>query len=531
MSTRRLRSWGQLALGGALLLALWVLLVWVASRPALRTVVDLTPQQVNSVDPVTEDLLRELRASKAEIEFHLFYPSYPGQGADAEQQQLLRIRAQLRELTRLLLVRYQVLGGESVAIHAHDFYGDVDKTREMAQTFGYTAQDDAAVVVAVRMPGKERRFRKLSLLLDLGVIERPNPGVAPLQRGALPVLKRFVGEEQISSAIKSLLVEGTPVAYVLRDFSPYVRLDDAAGDSSYSLLLQSLQRIGFEVRQWESRTQPTVPEDAAIVLVLEPSLEFTDGVANALFEYVKRGGNVFVDYVWSAVPDANPRGGRFGELLGYEVGEEPIFHMIPDASGRTGGRLLSGDPAVAKLQLFVNGQHPTTRRIAESGRPLEVAGARALSERPGAPTAVRREVLLKTGEHGWRAIRGADGYPELVAPQVGLRSFDVGMAFELDVAPASAREHGAAKVGRAVVVSGLFCNNALMPLFGQFALNVCNWMAERRVLLDLKAPGYEAKYLQLQPQQLDRIHTFVFWGVPGFFLVVGVVVFWLRRRQ
>jgi hypothetical protein len=48
--------------------------------------------------------------------------------------------------------------------------------------------------------------------------------------------------------------------------------------------------------------------------------------------------------------------------------------------------------------------------------------------------------------------------------------------------------------------------------------------------MDLKAPGYEAKYLTMQPQQLARIGWFVVWGVPSAFLLVGLGVF-LRRRQ
>ena len=179
--------------------------------------------------------------------------------------------------------------------------------------------------------------------------------------------------------------------------------------------------------------------------------------------------------------------------------------------------------------MYVNPQHPTTRRIAQSGRPFEVATARALRERGGAPASVRREPLLRTGDQGWLAALGADGYPSFRAPGAALQSFDVGMAFELDVAPDQQRPNGP-KTGVAVVVSGVFCNNAGMALFGDFALNCCNWMAERKALMDLKAPGYEARYLTLQPQQLDRVGWFVVWGVPGVFLLLGFVVF-LRRRQ
>lgn len=528
MKARRLGLWLQLLFGGCLMLAAWVLLVWVSARPALKGLIDLTPQAVNSVDPATEDLLRELRAQRAEIEFHLFYPPSTGAPANDLQAQQFRIRDRLRELTRLLLVRYQYLGGESVTIATHDLYGDVARTREAAAAFDYKETESDLVVVAVRMPGKERRYRKLSLLLDLGRIELPNTGTPGMKAGSLPVLKGFVGEEQISSAIKSLLVEGTPVAYLLRDFSSLLSITGERGDS-YSLFLTSLAKSGFEVREWKTTAQATVPDDAALVIVLEPTADFTTRTAEALFAYVQRGGRVYVNYAWSPVDGSNPDGGRFGELLGYSLSEQPVFHLIRD-SRRTAGRGLDGDMAVSKLQMFVNPRHPTTRRIAEAGRPLEVAMARQLRERPGAPAAVRREPLLRTGDQGWLALPGPDGAPSYRAPQLQLQTFEVGMSFEVDVA-ADAVKPNAPKTGQVVVVAGVFCNNVGFQHFGDFALNICNWMAERRVLLDLKSPGYEAKYLQLQPQQLERIGWLLVWGAPGVFLVLGLGVFFVRRRQ
>lgn len=530
MILKRFGLWLSLLLGGLLMLAIWVLLVWVASRPALKALIDLTPQRVNSVDPATEELLRDLRQQKAEIEFHQFYPPYEGQAADDNKRQEFRIRDQLRELTRLLLLRYQHLGGESVKVIPHDLYGDPQRTREAAQAFDYRELESDVLVVAVRMPGKERRYRKLSLPLDLGRIDRPNPGAGPMSKVSLPVLKSFVGEEQISSTIKSLLVEGTPVAYLLNGFSPGLPVGEAGG--SYNLFLTALARTGFEVKVWEAKSQPAVPKDAAVVIVLEPRRNFTDAVADSLYAYVQRGGRVFVNYSWVGQPDWNPDGGKFGELLGYSLSEQPVFHLIPDGNNRTGGAGLDGHMAVTKLQLGVNDRHPTTRRIAEARRPMEVAGARAIRERADKPTNVTREPLLVTGNQGWLAEPGPDGYPSYRAPKVGLDSFVVGLACEVPVAtPEAERVPGTPATGQVVIVSGVFCNNTGMPLFGDLALNICNWMAERRVLLDLKSPGYEAKYLQLQPQQLARIGDFLVFGVPGVFLVLGALVIYMRRRQ
>ena len=532
MNLRRFRLLGKLLLAALLMLAVWVLLVWVASRPVFKRLIDLTPQRINSVDPVTEDLLAELRAEKVEVEFHLLYPPLEGLAQDQAGQQSLAIRQRLRDLTDLLLRRYQFLGGELVAIHHYDFYRDAAATRKAVQEFAYQAQEGEVVVVAMRQPGKEKRFRKLSLVSDLAVIDLPaTQQPLPGARMPVPVLKDFKGEEAISSALKSLLVQGIPVVYFLKGYSSTLDFRGTGG-FGYSDFRVVLGRLGFEVKDLSLRETQTVPADAAAVLVMEPTRDFVERDAVALFEYVKRGGRVFVNYVWSNDSESNPTGGKFGELLGYEVGARPVFHLIPDLHGRAGGRGMDGNNGVAKLQLFVSASHPTTRRHAEAGRPFEVAWARELRERPGGPREIVREELMRTGPQGWTAVPDANGEPSYRAPAVGLREFFVGMAFQVNP-PASGDNTaipGSPRPGQVVVVTGAFCNNAGMPFFGAIALNIVNWMTDRRVLLDIQGSRYEADHLDLKPQQIARIWYLLVCGVPGAFLLLGLVVY-LRRRN
>lgn len=528
MRGRRFAAVGSLAAAALLMLAVWVLLVWVASRPALKTLVDLTPQRVNSVDPVTEELLDELRAQKVEVDFHLFFPPVQGRAETPAEVQSLAIRSRLCDLTRILLRRYQWLGGENVVIHDHDFYGDAATTRDAAQRFDYKAAEGEVLVVAVTQPGKEPRHRKLSLVTDLALIDLPGvqSGVAPGARSSVPVLKDFRGEEAISSSLKSLLVQGTPVAYFVNGLSPDLDLHSASA-RGYSNFRAGLVQAGFDVRDLDLNTSGAVPADATLLIVLEPRSEFVDRDAETLFAFVRRGGRLFLDYSWSGLPDWNPTGGRLGELLGYELSTALVCHMIPDTSMRSGGRDYDG-PGVEKLQLAGNPLHPVTRRLVDAGRPLEVAGARAVREREGAPGGMRREALLWTGNKGWLAVPGPDGI-DFRAPRVGLQSFTVGMAIEVDAEPSAGATDGP-RPGQVVVVGGVFCNNAGIRFFGDLAFNICNWMAERRVLLDIRGSKYEAKHLQLQPQQLDRIWWLLEAWVPGAFLVLGCIVVWMRRR-
>jgi hypothetical protein len=527
MRLRRFQLFGNLAVAALLMLATWVLLVWVASRPAFKGLIDLTPQRINSVDPVTEDLLRELRDAKVAVEFHLFFPEIRGSAQDQAGQQWLVIRQRLRELTELLLRRYQFLGGELVTIHQYDYYGDAAATRKAVDRFAYKEEEGEVVVVALRQPGKEPRFRKLSLLSDLALIELPETPAAPARRMPVPVLKDYKGEEALSSALKSLLVQGIPVLYFLKGYS--TQLDfRGTGGFSYSGFRSALQQLGFDVRDLSLRESPAVPPDAAAVLVIEPTNDFVERDAVALFDYVKRGGRVFINYTWSPIPESNPDGGKFGELLGYEVGERPVFHLIPDVNGRAGGRGMDGNDGVAKLQLAANPNHPTTRRLLEEQRAFEVAWARELRVRRGAPSEIEREDLVMTGPQGWTAVPDANGQPSYRAPSVGLRSFVVASAFQIK--PRASGDN-VSRPGQVVVATGAFCNNVGMRAgFGAFALNICNWMTERRVLLDIQGSRYQASHLDLKPQQIDRVWYLLVCGIPVAFLLLGGLVYWRRRN-
>jgi len=542
MNLRRWLARLNLLFAAALMLAIWVLLVWTASRPALRTLVDLTPQQANSVDVATVELVRELREQKVEIEFHLFYPAFAGQPTNEEMQQLLRIRDRLRQLTRLLLRRYQFEGGEAVTIREYDLQSDLATTRAEAAAFGYSGEEDV-VVVAARQPGRERRFRSLSLLSDLAELDlpglRPNTGPA---RPQVATLKRFLGEVVLSSALKGLLVQGTPVAYLLRGYSRNLNTDNPTIGSAYGKFLSGLRGLGFDVRDLSFSREHVVPRDAALVVVLEPDSEFTEVDAKALYDYVRRGGRLFLNYVWSAVESWNPDGGRLGELLGYEIGRLPVFHLIRDGSGRAGGPGFSGHPAVAKLELELSPNHPVTRRLALAGARLEVGGARAVGERAGAPSGMRREPLLRTGPYAWLARPGADGRPDLQAPPQNLLEPQLlGMAIEVDTgspaesvgtAPAGQQTQQTQQTqpGQVVLVSGAFCNNSGVDAFGDLAYNICNWLTERRVLMDIQTRQYAARQMVLQPAQIERVRWLLVYAVPLGLLLGGSFLLYRRRR-
>lgn len=518
-AVRRLASWSNLLLAGVLMLAVWLLLVWVSVRPGLRWVVDLSPGQRFSVSPATEELLAEVRQQELAVEFHTFLNPLPQvPTGDELARQNWQILDRLQGLTVDLLRRYSELGGEAVRVVHHDLARPQDGTRAAAQKFGVGVGDTLVVTV-------KGRHKRLSLEGDMAVVEFPAMRQSPgLPTTALPILKDYKGEEALSSALKSLLVQGTPVVYFLKGYREADRQSATLG-ASYGLLQQALEREGFECRELELGKAGAVPEDAAVAAVLEPRGEFSDRDAEALFAFLRRGGRLFLNYSFLEVPGWNPTGGELGRLLGYEVGQEVVFHLIPDPS-RPQAPGLDGNPGVQRLDVYgMNPNHPITRPLDRGGVALQLASGRELRRQAGLPDGVRVDDLLYSGPWAWLAHSGPDGRHSLRAPaqQDAFAPRTLGMVIDVD----GERE---GVIGHAVVLSAMGLHNGGIAVNRDLGLNIFNWLAERKALVTVRGSRYQARFLEVGPQQLSRIGWLLKAGVPALFLLAGLMVWWRRSR-
>jgi ABC-2 type transport system permease protein len=529
---RTLGSWLNLGASTALMLGVWVLLIWVGGRPALRTLIDMTPGARASVDPLTAELLHGLEAQDVKVDFHAFLMTYGGNPEDPRERQRVANLQRLQELTKVLLKQYDYLGGDATTVYVYDQTTDPDLERQARQRLG--TSDTDIVVVAVKQPGKAPRTRKLSLEGDFAVIDIPElqPGRNGLPTVPVPILKDFRGEQALSSALKGLLVEGTPVVYVLNGFDRGKNWLSTAGDG-YSEWARALTSSGFEVRQLSLATSHgAVPRDAAMVAVLEPTSEFTTQDIDALDNYVRRGGRLFLDYSWFPfATELNLDGGELGHRLGFEVGRQPVFHRVEDGSPEG----LDGIRHVTKLDLLLNTKHPITQRLWTNRQHVLFDMARPLVLRRDAPPGLRIEPLLSTGPNGWLGLSKGDGEPDYTAPRVAgaMHEFTAGLVVEVDGEKPGDKPGSGDKPppGRVVVTSGMFCNNVGIGVAGNgdFALNICNWLGERRVLLDIHGSGYKADYFTLDERRKGNVTTLL-WCVPLAFLLSGLTMFFLRRR-
>ncbi|MGE0145221.1 MAG: Gldg family protein [Planctomycetota bacterium] len=516
------RRWAgrlELLIAATLALCSWFAITALATRPALRAIVDVTPQARFSVGDETQALFAELARKQVSIEIDTFFQR-PPQPTNEFEQRIVAIQSRVQELTRDFLNVYVARSAGQVTVKHYDLLRDVAASRERIEQLGGLRREDV-IVVSV---GK--RHRELQLLADLAEIDIPasRQVAVPGAKRALPSLKLYKGEEAVGSAVRSLLVEGTPRLYFLTGYQE-ADLERPVADS-YSELVAELVKDGFEVARWNLESEGRMPDDAAVVGLIEPRAALSPRAVDRIVEWLQRGGRMFINLAWSNV-DAEGRRGALDELgsrIGFVASNDVVCHPVPDPA-RPEAPGADGPPARI-LTLAPSAGHPATRALVERQRYPQMTHARELRARDAGP-GFRFEPLLTTGRFGWLApFDPRFGDADLRMPQAREELASRAVGAVIDVTPSEGTREGAV-----VLLGGVAFLNQIFTQNGDLALNLFDWLAQREELVAIRGQRFVSTKVELTPQQLDRSRGLLLRWTPGAILLMSVVVFLVRRRR
>lgn len=516
---------GRLHLVVAALVAVTIagIVTVLANRPSFKLLWDASPQAQFSVTADTETLLREVRAQGKRVEIDTFFVPLP-RPSNASERHLIGIQQRIQSLTVDILRRYADLGGEAVAVRHHDLMRDVAETRTRIEELGGIREQNTLVV------SLGKRKKELHLSLDLADIHFPQLDAvrAPGARQSLPTLRSYKGEEAISSAIRSLLVHGTPRAYLIQNYRS-AELRAAVADS-YSELLTELEKDGFAIDFLDLEKQGRIPDDAAVVALLEPRRdEMSDAAADAILDYLRRGGRFVLNVSFSPTGSGwNPVFDRLGHLLDFELGKGLVCHLVPDA-GNPQSPGVAGPRAQNITVEQMPPQHPITRSLVAARRYPVMKLAREVRARGSRIDGITCDPsLMRTGRWAWVAAQHPGTLEiDFSAPPNAEAYASRSVGAIVDVAPAI--EGG--RPGHAVVLGGMSFLNMAFATNGDLALNLFNWMAERTELVTVRGNRYRSEKIELSPQQVERIGRLLQLWTPGVLLAAGLVVFFVRSRR
>jgi hypothetical protein len=531
---RRLSGWTGLITGTLLVIIAWICFVLLAARPEFRFIADLTPNQTASISAKTSQLVGQLAAQQARVEIATFFERPPRfQNPTREQLAAVTLINKIHGLTVDLLRQYNALSGDRLQVFHIDPRTDPDRARKWRDQVGPVRGNDV-VVVAVFRPkaggGESVRSQELVVHSELAAIDYGNPSPRPggQKMRPLPKLASYLGEEAITSSIKTMLSGGSPTLYLLDGHRE--KLADRAEPYDYTNLVAALQEGGFKVNTLNLGDQD-IPANATVLASFEPKAEFKPAECEKLLKYLRRGGRLFINLSYTEIPSSwNVKLEGLLAPLGLRVGSELVGQFWDRATA----------DQVVKLEIQrMNTRHKITQGLFAGKRSIALQEAVEVRKLEPSPLGVSADTtLLKTSDRCWLVGRDQNGRVDLRPPgdPAFYQSRSVAAIVSVDAKDAngSPKPHA----GKLVLVTGAGLRNHLIGEGSQrdFGLNCLEWLAERRILVPISKEEMLVGNIDLGANEDDKKRRLdlILWTqviiIPFLFLVLGVLVAWRRRR-
>ena len=321
------------------------------------------------------------------------------------------------------------------------------------------------------------------------------------------------GENGVIAALLQVSRTGEKSIYFLTGHGEG-NIAEAHPQAGYSKLRGSLSDELYSAKPLSLATAGAVPEDAAVVVFLNPKAALLDVETQAIEAYLQRGGALLMLLDTTTSPTLVPF------LEKYNVGLPSFVAVEPK------NRLYSGEIVTFRTS-------PTSQRhpmINSLNAPPIFSLARVVEVREERAKNITARPILATTGQGFgtaEANVGKDG----MASYVESRDITgpIPVAGEVTI-------HNGEKLGRIVVFGDAdFANNSLVEQGGNkdLFINAVNWLAEdvSQMAARPEKQVTGVNQLFLSAEQGSRVFWISTVTLPGIFLLIGIGTFIWRRQR
>lgn len=336
-----------------------------------------------------------------------------------------------------------------------------------------------------------------------------------------------VDEQGLTNTLKKV-IEGKPKkVYFVQGHG---EADPTAGDpAGYKGVADSLVNDNFEVAKLTLAQEGKVPDDATLVIVAGPTIDFFPPEVEALRAFLKRGGKLFLLIDPPAKADAAEPASliALAKEWSIAVGND----LVVDASGI--GQLFGTNESVP---IGMPQPHAITNNFrAATAFPL----ARSASPIEGGAEGRVAQKLIETSPQSWAEgdVKGA-----LSKGQVdrnldkGDKAGPVAIASAVSApapdAPAPAGPDAPKPEARVVVVGDSdFAANRAVNIAGNrdLFLNMSNWLAQQEDLIAIRPRDPADRRISMSQDQANLVFYLTLFIIPGLLFANAVRVWWKKR--
>ncbi len=325
----------------------------------------------------------------------------------------------------------------------------------------------------------------------------------------------YVAEEVITGAINFVTADFTPVVY-------WTSGHGEAGQTSndgYSVLKMLLEQNNYLVKELNTLTAESIPDDAEMLLMVDPTQDLTAAEVNTYLDFLKGGGSLVVlaNYQATELTNMNELLRNFNLRLTNDLVHE-----------NQSDRVLFSDPvsftaSMPASQLFPQG--------AENQFSL-VINSRAVTTADNATSWIKTDPVLQTSNQGTRLIAGdpENETPDQAVQNVAMYSENTGWVDGSSVTkPAKVAVFGSAMTfSDYIMMNYQTAGNYPLAWYSLYHMSNMEDYAQQDLLIQPKAV-VTYSILPSSQTQVQVVSVFLMAILPIALLITALVIY--RRRK
>jgi ABC-type uncharacterized transport system involved in gliding motility auxiliary subunit len=337
-------------------------------------------------------------------------------------------------------------------------------------------------------------------------------------------------EQEITNAVIKVVSGKQRKVYFTQGHGEH---DTASSDrDGYNQISMGLGHENYGVDKVTLAQAGAVPDDASIVVVAGPKIDFFPPEIDALKKYLDKAGKLLLEIDPPEKPDTPPLTNLLA--LAHDWGFDVGNNIVVDASGM--GKLIGTDASVPVVSSYP--PHAITDKfqlltafpLARSVGPV-MGGVNGHTPQTIAETGPRSwaeadiKGLMTTGQVSLDEAKGDKKGPVSIAAAVSAPVQSSGAPPALGDTPEKAETR--------IVVYGDsdFVANAGLGIQGNrdLFLNTLGWLSQQENLIAIRPKDADDRRITLTATQQQNIMWLSLIIIPGFIFVSGVYTWWRRR--
>lgn len=424
----------------------------------------------------------------------------------------------IKETVDNLLKEYQYRSNGKITAQNISPFSNLEKAQEVVQKYKLSSKEDVIIIAY----GEQSRVLKISDMASMDA--------SGLIYQEMPKIKAFNAEAQISGAIMSLTQgKKAKVYFTLGHGEPDPTQTDESL-SGISVLATRIKNQNCDVEKLDLANEGKIPDDISLLIILGPKFPFTADEMTQLKNYLLHNGRLIL------LLDPQRKTGLENLLESYGVTFNDDMILRPVVALSASG-IAQGISEEAVGSAFAD--HPAISWIKQMGTHLPLGTTRSIainehSDKLSAQNPTEVTSLIQTADKSWGETRYANLDNENANP-----AFDPKTDHPGPLNLAVAIDSGAVQGGQvnlqgtkiiAVGCANSFLNKQISTLHADFFINAINWMLDRKESLGITPKVPKEFTLTLTPTQRQSMTLFTLVIVPLFGIVMGIWV-WFRRRR